>query len=83
MRRCTNIQEKYDTFMKIYDEGIEMNVPFCTVKPKRNNTWFNWKCEAAKRNRNKAWRNKNRTNANNRDKYIKVRNEYIKIRREE
>ena len=83
MYNAEDIQSKYDLFLKNYNNGVEKYVPFYVVKEQGKSEWFNWRCEKAKRNKNRAWRDlKKRPNKNNSEKYKKARNDYVSLRRE-
>ena len=83
MYNCEDIQSKYDKFLENYNCGVEKYVPFYVVKEEGKSEWFNWRCEKAKRKKNRAWRDlKKRPSKNNSEKYKKARNDYVLIRRE-
>ena len=83
MYNCEDVQRKYDIFMKNYNNGVNLYVPYYVVKEEEGAEWFNWRCEQAKRKKQRAWRNvKKRPNRNSRRKYVEARNEYVAIRRE-
>ena len=83
---ASNIQEKWQEFIKMYEEGIEKYVPKIKENKKKKKEWFNRKCEECRRKKEEAW-NKLRKGRNNRvdlwERYKTARNEYVRIRREE
>ena len=77
------VQEKYETFMVKYNEGIQKYVPIYKVK-KSKQDWYNARCAQAKKIKDKAWKKlKIQRNEACREQYKEARNEYIRIRREE
>ena len=79
-----NIQEKYSTFLNLYNIGIESHVPMYKGTTIGKKEWFNKACVTAKRKRDEAWKKlkKNRTLAN-KENYKVARNVYSKVRRDE
>ena len=53
IKELNDVQEKYDLFLMIYEQGVKEYVPFYKVKGKKK--WFNEKCETAKKRRDEAW----------------------------
>ena len=79
-----NIQDKYDIFKKIYDEGITRYVPKYKEQRQGRKEWFNVKCEAARKMKEKAWNKMRKRNTQrNREEFKKARNAYVLVRREE
>ena len=77
------VQEKYETFLNKYKEGVQKYVPVYKVK-KGKHCWYNARCTEAKRKKDSAWKKlKKQRNEYSKNLYKEKRNEYVRIRREE
>ena len=77
------VQEKYETFLSKYNEGVQKYVPVYRIK-KSKHSWYNARCTEAKKRKDKAWKKlKKQRNEYNREQYKEARNEYVRIRKEE
>ena len=47
MKELKDVQEKYDLFLMIYEQGVKEYVPSYKVKENFLKEWFNGKCERA------------------------------------
>ena len=84
IERLKSVQQKYDFFLRKYEEGIIKYVPEYKVKEKGKKDWFNKRCATAKAKRDKAFKRlMKRPTQENKTEYKLERNEYVKIRREE
>ena len=78
------VEEKWNLFLGIYNEGVVKYVPTVKESYKGKNDWFNMRCRDARKRKEEAWRRWNRTKRVNQWKvYKQERNEYIRICREE
>ena len=74
-------QEKYEIFLRMYEEGVERYIPKYKIKNSKH-TWYNARCAEAKRVKDRTWKKlKKRRNKSNRERYNEARNEYVRIRR--
>ena len=77
-----DIEEKWNSFLEIYNKGVERWVPKKSTRNLYKKEWYNKKCAAAKQEREKAWK---RWKKNKRHdlwaNYIRKRNEYVKTHR--
>ena len=52
MKELKDVQEKYDLFLIIYEQGVKEYIPFYKVKEKgKKKKWFNGKYARAKKRR--------------------------------
>ena len=84
IKELKDVQEKYNLFLMIYEQGVKENVPFYKVKEKGKKKWFNGKCKRAKKRKDEAWRRMKRKLIQQRKAEYKLeRNEYVRVRRVE
>ena len=57
LQELEDVQQKYDAFLEIYEQGVKKHVPLYTVKEKGKKEWFNVMCYKAKRKGIKHGRN--------------------------
>ncbi len=50
------MQEKYETFLKKYNEGVQKYVPVYKVRRSKH-IWYNVRCTEAKKRKDIAWKN--------------------------
>ncbi len=82
--KAKDVQNKYDHFLRIYDERVEKYLPFNKITKKGRKEWYNGECEKANKKRDEAWeRLRRKLNNRNREEYKLARNEYVRVRREE
>ena len=53
--REAGIDNKYNAFLKIYEEGVSKHIPKQTKQFVSKKDWFNNRCRIAKENRDQAW----------------------------
>ena len=79
-----NTQEKWDEFIKIYDEAVRTYVPKGSGNCRKGKEWYNRRCDKARKRKIRTWNKwrKERIEDHWRD-YIEARNECVKVMREE
>ena len=78
-----SINEKWDMFLKIYNDCVRLYVPKVSMKEIGRSDWFNGRCMEAKRKRDRlwnVWRKRKRPDLWR--NYKDARNEYVQICRE-
>ena len=51
----TTVQEKYESFLHMYNEGVKRFVPTYRIR-KRIQTWYNSKCIEARKKKDRTWK---------------------------
>ena len=78
------MEEKWEEFLRIYNEAVERYVPKGRNKCKVGKEWFNARCARARKRKMKKW-NKWRDVGSDEKwrQYVEARNESVRINREE
>ena len=78
------MEEKWEEFLRIYNEAVERYVPKGENKCKVGKEWFNARCARARKRKMKKW-NKWRDVGSDEKwrQYVEARNESVRINREE
>ena len=82
---ASNTQDKWNTFMEIYNEGVSRYVPKITINEmKKKEDWYNTRCKLAREKKEAAWnRWRKRGGRKNWEEFKSARNEYVRVLREE
>ena len=82
--QATDVQEKWNEFLKIYNIAVEKFVPREGPGGRKGKKWFSAKCRSARSDKINAWNRWSKQKTENRlDDYIKARNKYVEIIRME
>ena len=78
-----DVQRKWEEFIKIYNEAVEIYVPKGGNSCRKGKEWYNERCERARKRKTRSWNKwmKVKTEDNWKD-YITSRNECVKVMRE-
>ncbi len=77
-----DIQTKWDEFIHIYNNAVEMYVPKGRVNYKQGKEWYNMRCDKARLCKKNAWNRWRKRRTETRWKeYVNARNDCVKIMR--